>query len=356
MSAKICFVMSKLCRGGQFYVLLQEALLCLKHNFKVAVGALDASAKAMNELEKAGVRDIYVCPKELLKVLQNVDIVHIHDGFRLFLYAKYRDARLDAVLRDRPLVVTYHGMPGMFLLPFKEWFTWVAFKTMYYRFVKRYADAVIAISSYVADELRKKGIEPAVIYNGVDVPSDAKPKRLEGNILKVLYVGSGAKHKAVDELVEFFLRYRDKLSKDLGLEIEVTIAGFQVDKRCPRHRPSWMNVLSSVPRETILDLYRQHHIYVSASKWEGFGLGPLEALAHGMPTIVRDIPVMHELFEHCEAVYLVPSFKRYEYVLKAFRYVVERYEELSKKGIDYAKRFSWDKHIEKLIEIYTQRL
>jgi len=347
--------MGRLQRGGQFYVMLREALLCAERSIGV-VGALDASEKAVDELMKAGISSIYVGCEELLKVLRDVDVVHMHDGFRLLLYARFRDYRLDKVLREKPLVVTYHGMPSVFLLPFRSWFTWIAFKSMYYGLVERYANVVVAISSYVAEELRRRGIEPVVIYNGVDIPSDVGSKHLEKDVLRVLYVGSGAKHKAVDELVKFFLKYRDRLCRDLDLEVKVTIAGFQVDKRCPRSRPPWLEVYSSIPREKVLDLYREGHIYVSASRWEGFGLGPLEALAHGTPVILRDTPVVRELFSSCESVCIVPNFRSYEHVLKAFRYIVEHYEEISKRGIKYAKRFSWDKHIEKLIDIYTKIL
>jgi glycosyltransferase involved in cell wall biosynthesis len=50
-----------------------------------------------------------------------------------------------------------------------------------------------------------------------------------------------------------------------------------------------------VSDEVLAGLYRRARVFVFLSEYEGFGLTPLEALAAGVPVVLLDTPVAHEV-------------------------------------------------------------
>jgi len=54
--------------------------------------------------------------------------------------------------------------------------------------------------------------------------------------------------------------------------------------------------LSYIPDHTLADLYRRAAVFAFLSEYEGFGLTPLEALSAGVPPVVLDTAVAHEVY------------------------------------------------------------
>lgn len=112
----------------------------------------------------------------------------------------------------------------------------------------------------------------------------------------ILMVGARFPHKNVEEvflnnkvwadrydlkIVSCVGRYRDKLmqlAKDLKIESKVHFYDYVSDSE-------------------LVSLYDGASALVYPSKWEGFGIPPLEALAVGIPIVISDIPVHKEIFE-----------------------------------------------------------
>lgn len=96
-------------------------------------------------------------------------------------------------------------------------------------------------------------------------------------------------------------------------------------------------------RDELDRLYAESTALVFPTRFEGFGLPPLEAMARGCPVIVSDIPVLHEVAGDA-AVYVDPDDP--EAIARAIRSVldapVER-ERMSRAGVARAAAFSWEK-------------
>jgi glycosyltransferase involved in cell wall biosynthesis len=57
-----------------------------------------------------------------------------------------------------------------------------------------------------------------------------------------------------------------------------------------------MTIRSYVPDATLASLYASASVFAFLSEYEGFGFTPLEALACGVPLVVLDTPVAHEVY------------------------------------------------------------
>jgi alpha-1,3-rhamnosyl/mannosyltransferase len=61
-----------------------------------------------------------------------------------------------------------------------------------------------------------------------------------------------------------------------------------------------------VDEATLEDLYSRATVFAFLSEYEGFGLTPLEAMAHGVPPVVLDTEVAREVYGPA-ARYLAPA-------------------------------------------------
>ncbi len=61
-------------------------------------------------------------------------------------------------------------------------------------------------------------------------------------------------------------------------------------------RPEGVDLLGYVPDSTVDSLMRNASLLIYPTQYEGFGLPPLEAMRFGVPSVVSDIPVLHEIY------------------------------------------------------------
>lgn len=98
-------------------------------------------------------------------------------------------------------------------------------------------------------------------------------------------------------------------------------------------------------------LYAQACAFVYPSFVEGFGLPPLEALASGVPAVVSDIDVMHEVCGNA-ALYVNPH--DHVSIAAGLRKVmtdIDLRRELRIRGLAQAAKFNWEHSIEKLFDL-----
>lgn len=206
------------------------------------------------------------------------------------------------------------------------------------------ADRVLA---WQPDALSRLRVVPLAAGEGFRRPADAAAARARvralvgGDTEYVLAVGENTAHKGHDVAIEAFAaaappRWRLVLLQRLGSarRIEQAARRAGVADRVVR--------LEGLADADVAALMQGAALLVQPSRYEGFGLPVLEAMACGCPVVASDIPALREVTGGA-AVLVAPTdaggFAR------ALARVVEspsQRQELVEQGLARAAHFSWD--------------
>jgi glycosyltransferase-like protein len=168
--------------------------------------------------------------------------------------------------------------------------------------------AHVCVSASVAREVEQGwGIRPRVISNGIDAARFAAPDRADiaawtaqlGRF--VLSVGGIEPRKGTLDLVRAMALVRQA---DPGLRLVVAGGETLFDYRGYRRQVDALAaelddapvVLGPVDHGLLPALVAAAEVFAFPSTKEGFGLAAMEALAAGVPVVMRDLPVLREVF------------------------------------------------------------
>jgi len=143
---------------------------------------------------------------------------------------------------------------------------------------------------------------------------------------------------------------KDKSTEEIQTERQIVelIKKYKIEKN--------VNFIGRIPHDTLLPAYyRAASVFILASRYEPFGLTTLEAMASGTAPIVSSIAGSKEIIVDGLNGFVVDTHDRKklaEYILKLLQD-----KKLNKKISENAaftieEHYSWDKIIEKFIELY----
>jgi glycosyltransferase involved in cell wall biosynthesis len=182
-------------------------------------------------------------------------------------------------------------------------------------------------------------------------------ERYQLNDQFVLYAGNIKPHKNLERLIEAFHRVRGR-----GLDhLKLLIIGDEISKlqtlRRAVHRHmlhDHVRFLGFVPLETLAVLYRLASVFVFPSLYEGFGLPPLEAMASGTPVVTSNVSSLPEVVG--DAAVLVDPYDAEAIADGMMRALTDDdlREDLRRRGLARAQRFSWERSVRQISEIYHE--
>jgi len=256
-----------------------------------------------------------------------------------------------------------------------------AWRSLYFQMTKRVlhgAARIFAVSNFTKIEIQKLFAIPAgrieVIYNAIDERllhghASAADRQLIAERYQVtypflLYAGRISSHKNVVRIIEAFSALKTELEKDgVFPDLKLIIIGDDVsgnpDLRRTVIRSGVQNdvrFLGFVPIEVLRTFYDAAKIFVFPSLYEGFGLPPLEAMAHGTPVVTSNVSSLPEVVGN--AAVLVHPENVFEIMRALHRVLLDQplREKMKERSYRQAAKFSWEKSVQRIVEGYREVL
>ena len=109
-------------------------------------------------------------------------------------------------------------------------------------------------------------------------------------------------------------------------------------------------------RKDLAAIYSSADLFVYPSLYEGFGLPVLEAMACGTPVITSNLSALPEIAG--DSAVLVSPRNEAEITEAILRVLSDRalHAELSSKGLQHSRLFSWDATAQKTIAVYRDAI
>jgi glycosyltransferase involved in cell wall biosynthesis len=242
--------------------------------------------------------------------------------------------------------------------------------------VLRGALRIFAVSRFTKSEIEELfGIPEErieVVYNAIDErflrghSSEADRQMLAERYLInhpfLLYAGRISPHKNVVRIIEAFAALKAELEKEGKFPgLKLIIIGDELSKHPDLRRTvirggvqNDVRFMGFVPIEVLRIFYDAAKLFVFPSLYEGFGLPPLEAMAHGTPVVTSNTSSLPEVVGN--GAVLVNPENVFEIMRALHRVLLDQAlrEKLKQRGYIQAKKFSWDASARQILDVYYQ--
>ncbi len=252
-------------------------------------------------------------------------------------------------------------------------------RTMHFHFTRRvlqHAARIFAVSHFSKKDterlFRVPGDKIEVIYNALDEgfrqghASEADrefiAERYQVTYPFLLYAGRISPHKNVVRIIEAFSLLKTQLLQEGRFEdLKLIIIGDEVSRHPDLRRAvirsqlqNDVRFLGFVPIEVLRIFYDRAKIFVFPSLYEGFGLPPLEAMAHGTPVVTSNTSSIPEVVGN--AAVMVNPENVFDIQRALYRVLLDQNlrEKLKARGVEQARKFSWDESVGRMLQVYRE--
>ena len=275
-----------------------------------------------------------------------------------------------------PYVMTVHDMIEHMSRPRDQSGFWRSLRFQLTRRVLEGAERIFAVSNFTKAEIEKLfGISSGrieVVYNAIDdrflrghataADRELIAKRYQVTYPFLLYAGSISPHKNVARTIEAFSALKAELQKEKAFpDLKLIIIGDDLsgnpDLRRTVVRSGVQNdvrFLGFVPIEVLRIFYDEAKVFVFPSLYEGFGLPPLEAMAHGTPVVTSNVSSLPEVVGR--AAVLVNPENVFDIMHALHRVLTDQAlrDRMKARGCEQTAKFSWETSVRRILQVYRQ--
>jgi glycosyltransferase involved in cell wall biosynthesis len=275
-----------------------------------------------------------------------------------------------------PYVMTVHDMLEHMSRARQQNGFWRSFHFQMTKRVLAGAARIFAVSNFTRNEIEKLFEIPSdrveVVYNAIDerflhghasaADRDLIARRYQVTYPFLLYAGRISAHKNVVRMIEAFSALKTELERDGAYpDLKLIIIGDDMSGNPDLRRTVVrsgvqhdVRFLGFVPIEVLRIFYDEAKIFVFPSLYEGFGLPPLEAMAHGTPVVTSNVSSLPEVVGN--AAVLVNPENVFE-IMRALRRVLMDQalrDRMKERGYQQAARFSWETSVRRILQVYGE--
>jgi glycosyltransferase involved in cell wall biosynthesis len=244
------------------------------------------------------------------------------------------------------------------------------------RHVLKKAGRILAVSKFTKSEIEKlfgiAGRHIEVVYNAIDErflkghATEADQQVLEERYLVtypfLLYAGRISPHKNLVRIIQAFAALKAELEKQVKYpDLKLIIIGDELSKHPDLRRTAIrsgvqndVRFMGFVPIEMLRLFYDAAKVFVFPSLFEGFGLQPLEAMAHGTPVVTSNTSSLPEVIG--QAAVLVNPENVFEIMRALHRVLLDQSvrDKIRERGYEQVKKYSWDASAQRILEVYEE--
>lgn len=294
--------------------------------------------------------------RDVFGPLQNAD-VDVIDCQKSSLFPFYT-TKLSSLLNDTVLI-------GMWTEIWDDyWYEYLGWKGIFGKAVERTTvrlpDINIAISDFVADEMRSVGRKSGitVVHNGVDYTGIQSVAPSEES-WDLLYVGRLSEHKNVELLIDAV----DLLVNEMNTDLNCGIIGDGPERNALESKTRSLELTDCIEflgfvegDDTVTGHMKSASLFVLPSEREGFPNTILEANACGLPSIIVDADRNggKAIVDDGETGFVVP--KSATAIAEQIQIVLEspsKLKEMSAAADKYASKHDWSEIVRQTENVYT---
>ena len=268
--------------------------------------------------------------------------------------------------RRYPLVLTLHDLiyyqhrtpPRNLPAPVRAGWRLYHLSYLPQRLVLDQADAVATVSATTRDLMAQHRLtrRPVEIISNAAQPVEQPRNPAEGSDRELVYMGSFMEYKNVEGLIR---GVNELPGYTLHLCSPIT-PGRRAELRALARRPAQLVFHDGIAEEDYRQLLRRVTALVTLSRAEGFGLPVVEAMSHGTPVVLSDLPIFGEIAgsaasaggSAARGAQLV-GMDAPEAFAQAVRWLEDPqvFEASSQVARDRASDFSWEGSAQRLLEL-----
>ena len=211
-----------------------------------------------------------------------------------------------------------------------------AFENYLFKKLIKKSKGIIAISNYVKNSIinyfniKKYETKIKVVYNGIILNNDTRPKLKYNQPIKFLYVGRIIKEKGIDNII--------KCLENLNVDYVFYVVGKGPALEEYKTKYESSKIIFVGESNDVAKYYQDCDIFIHLPNWnEGFGITLIEAMNYGLPIISNYKGAIPEIVKNNVNGILLNDYNQFN---TAVNNLLDNYNSYSTKSIEESRKYS----------------